>query len=63
MMRLGRPEHPPSKKQDTPSDQTVITEETVGEEPKAGRSTLLRRLKMLWSHNKEKHDSSDDSND
>lgn len=63
MMRLGRPEHPPSKEQDDQTDRAIVTEKAITEEPKAGRNTLLNRLKMLWSNNKEKHDSRSNKKD
>ena len=61
MMRLGRPEQPASTKQSEQSEETVTTEESVTEQPAPGRSTLLDRLKMLWSQKKEKADDNNET--
>ena len=56
MMRLGRPEHPASTEREAQPEEVTATEDTVTVKETPGRSTLLDRLKMLWSQKKEKDD-------
>ena len=61
MMRLGRPEQPVSTEQNEQPDETTATEDSATEQPTPGRSTLLDRLKMLWSQKKEKADDNNET--
>ena len=56
MMRLGRPEYPASTRQKKKPEETTAFEGTATEQPEPGRSTLLNRMKMVWSQKKGNYD-------